>query len=144
MFAMPASLLSLPPEQVDISPIETWENRHTDRNTLITITVPEFTSVCPKTGLPDFGTITIDYVPDEKVIELKAFKYYTLSYRNMGIFYENVINKFMDDIVAAIDPRFIKLTGDFTARGGISTSVSLVHVKPGFDINDLDNLAILG
>lgn len=116
-------LLSIPPESATFAPIETWENAHTDRDYTITIDVPEHTSVCPKTGLPDYGTITIDYIPDELVIELKAFKYYMLSYRNIGIFYENVVNRVRDDIIAAINPKYLKVTGTFTPRGGISTNV---------------------
>jgi 7-cyano-7-deazaguanine reductase len=112
--------------------IEVWENQYADRNYTITIRVPEYTAVCPKTGLPDYGTLTITYVPDQWVIELKAFKYYILTYRNMGIFYENAVNKILDDIVAAIDPRHIEITGDFTPRGGISTSVTVSRTKPGF------------
>lgn len=135
-----SSLVSFKPEDIDMSPIEVWENKYTDRNYVISIQVPEFTSVCPKTGLPDFGTISIDYVPDQLVIELKAFKYYTLCYRNMGIFYENVTNKFLDDIVKAIDPKYIQVASDFGARGGITTSAHVVHVKPGFDVNELDLL----
>ncbi len=140
MTAKTSSMISIPPDEVEMSPIETWENKHSDRHYVISIEVPEFTSVCPKTGLPDFGTLCIDYVPDELVIELKAFKYYTLCYRNMGIFYENVANKFMDDIIEAINPRYLKITGEFYPRGGISTGINIVHVKPGFDVNELAEL----
>ncbi|MDX2084104.1 MAG: preQ(1) synthase [Candidatus Melainabacteria bacterium] len=111
--------------------IDVWENRHPDRRFLITIDVPEFTSVCPKTGLPDFGTLTIRYIPRETCIELKAFKYYLLAYRNHGIFYENVVNKVMEDIVTACNPHFVEVCGDFSARGGIRTQVRLRHVAPG-------------
>jgi 7-cyano-7-deazaguanine reductase len=121
----------------ELPTIEVWENLNAHRNYVISISVPEFTSVCPKTGLPDFGTITLDYVPDEVCVELKAFKYYILGFRNMGIFYENVVNKILDDVVKACNPRYLKVTGDFTARGGIATKVVATHVQPGFDLKQL-------
>jgi 7-cyano-7-deazaguanine reductase len=111
--------------QVDFPPIEVFDNRYPNRDYEIRIDVPEFTSVCPKTGLPDFGTITILYTPDKHCIELKAFKYYTLAYRNHGSFYENVVNRFLDDIVAACKPKRITVTGKFAARGGITTDVTV-------------------
>lgn len=113
--------------------IEIWDNLYPNRTYTISISVPEFTSVCPMTGLPDYGTITVDYVPDKGCIELKAFKYYILAYRNHGIFYENVVNKILDDIVAACNPKYLKVTGDFTPRGGISTAVIALHCQSGFD-----------
>jgi 7-cyano-7-deazaguanine reductase len=121
--------------QPELSPIEVFENLHPNRNYVISISVPEFTSVCPKTGLPDFGTITIDYVPDKTCIELKAFKYYMLGFRNMGMFYENVVNRILDDIVAACNPRYMEVSGDFTARGGISTTVTATHRQDGFEFS---------
>ncbi len=120
-------------KEVEFAPIETWENKNTHRDYTINIQTKEFTSVCPMTGLPDFGTIIVDYIPDEKVIELKAFKYYLLSYRNFGMFYENVVNKILDDIVEAIDPRYVEITGKFTPRGGISTWVKSNYRKEGFE-----------
>jgi 7-cyano-7-deazaguanine reductase len=116
----------------DFPPIEVWENLNAKRDYTISISINEFTSVCPKTGLPDFGTITVDYVPDQVCIELKAFKYYLLGFRNHGIFYENAVNKIMDDVVAACNPRYIKVTGEFTPRGGISTSVVVTHAQNGY------------
>jgi 7-cyano-7-deazaguanine reductase len=109
--------------------IEIWPNQYPGRDFTITIESPEFTSVCPKTGLPDFGVITINYTPDQQCIELKAFKYYLLAYRNHGMFYENVVNKILDDIVAACDPTWIEVLGEFTPRGGISTSVRVERRK---------------
>lgn len=94
------------------------------RDINITIKQPEYTSVCPMTGLPDMGCITIDYVPDEKIIELKSLKFYLLQYRNVGIFYENIANRILDDLVSALVPKKMTVTGDFTSRGGITTSVS--------------------
>lgn len=130
---MSSSLASPDVSLTEFPPIEVWENKYADRNYVISISTPEFTSVCPKTGLPDFGTIEIDYVPDKVCIELKAFKYYLLAYRNHGMFYENVINKILDDIVAACNPRYIDITGDFTPRGGISTSVNVSWRQEGFE-----------
>lgn len=93
------------------------------RDITITINQPEFTSVCPMTGLPDFGTITIDYIPDQKIIELKSLKYYLLQYRNVGIFYEHAINRILDDLVAVLSPKQMEVKGKFSSRGGLSTMV---------------------
>jgi 7-cyano-7-deazaguanine reductase len=98
-----------------------------ERDIDIVIEQPEFTSVCPKTGLPDFGTIAISYRPDQKIIELKSLKYYLLQYRNVGIFYEHVVNHILDDLVAALAPKRMEVTGNFSARGGITTSVTAVY-----------------
>jgi 7-cyano-7-deazaguanine reductase len=105
--------------------LECWPNQFP--NYRITITVPEFTSVCPLTGLPDFGTVTIRYTPREKCLELKAFKMYILAYRNLGIFYENAINRILRDVVAACDPIECEVRGDFTPRGGISSIIEAFH-----------------
>jgi 7-cyano-7-deazaguanine reductase len=109
-------------EEAVFPAIETWPNLHPQREFTICITLPEFTSVCPKTGLPDFGTLVIEYAPQALCIELKAFKYYLLAYRNVGIFYENVVNKVLEDVVVAIQPRWVRVTGTFSARGGINTN----------------------
>ncbi len=122
------------------SVIEVWPNGNVHRDFLIRIETPEFTSVCPKTGLPDFGTILVEYVPDTNCIELKAFKYYLLGYRNRGIFYENAVNQILDDILSVCQPRYIKITGSFTPRGGISTEVVLTHRQEGFDTKRLAGL----
>lgn len=103
--------------------LKTEPNRHPERDSEVKISIPEYTSVCPITGLPDFGTITITYVPDEKIVELKSLKYYVLNYRNAGIFYEYVTNKILDDFVEAVKPRRIEVKGEFSTRGGITTSV---------------------
>ena len=103
--------------------IEIFENIYQDRDYSITMTIPEFTCVCPKTGLPDFGALTLNYSPAKNCIELKSLKEYLLAYRNQGIFHENVVNKLVDDIVAAIDPKELRLIGVFNARGGIQTTV---------------------
>lgn len=90
----------------------------------ITIEQPEYTSVCPMTGLPDFGTIIIRYRPGSKIVELKSLKFYLLQYRNVGIFYEHIVNRILDDLVVTLDPKWMVVTGNFTARGGISTQVT--------------------
>ena len=109
--------------------LETFDNQYPGRDYVIEIVCPEFTSVCPKTGQPDFGTLTITYTPDRKCVELKSLKMYLQSFRNQGIFYENVTNRILDDLVSAFQPRRIKLVAAFTPRGGISTSVTVVHEK---------------
>ena len=103
--------------------LETFPNPRPGRDYEIEIRCPEFTSVCPKTGLPDFGEITINYVPAERCLELKALKYYIVEFRNKGIFYEAVTNQILDDLVAACKPKRMTVTGEFSARGGITTSV---------------------
>lgn len=105
-------------------PLETFPNPQPGRDYEIKIEAPEFTSQCPKTGQPDFGTITIVYVPDQECIELKALKLYLQSYRYMGIFYEALTNKILDDLVESCRPRRMVVTGSFTPRGGITTSVT--------------------
>lgn len=105
------------------TPIETFPNPRPGRDFEIAIDCPEFTSVCPKTGLPDFGAIRITYVPGDRCIELKSLKYYMIEFRNRGIFYEAVTNQILDDLVAACKPKRMTVTGDFSARGGITTSV---------------------
>lgn len=109
--------------------IETFPNPQPGRDYQIDISCPEFTSVCPKTGLPDFGEIRISYVPDARCIELKALKYYLLEFRTKGIFYEAVTNQILDDLVSACQPRKMTVTGDFTPRGGIKTSVTATYEK---------------
>jgi 7-cyano-7-deazaguanine reductase len=110
-------------------PLETFPNPSTGRDYQIAIRCPEFTSVCPKTGLPDFGEIRITYVPDELCLELKALKYYMIDFRNRGIFYEAVTNQILDDLVAACRPRSMTVVGDFSVRGGISTTVTATYER---------------
>jgi len=102
--------------------IETWPNTYPGYE--IEIVLPEFTSVCPKTGLPDFGKLTLRYVPDRSCLELKSLKMYTLEYRNLGIFYENVINRFLRDVVNACNPMRATIVGEFTPRGGIQSKIT--------------------
>lgn len=112
-----------------MSSLETFDNPKPGRPFTITISVPEFTSVCPKTGLPDFGTIQIEYIPDRTCIELKSLKYYMNDFRDRGIFYEAVTNQILDDLVGVCDPLFMRVTGDFNPRGGISTIVTAEHSR---------------
>ncbi|MFH1062791.1 MAG: preQ(1) synthase [Candidatus Omnitrophota bacterium] len=104
--------------------IEVWQNMYADKDYLIQMDVPEFTCICPKTGLPDFAKITIAYTPDKSCLELKSFKLYINAYRDVGIFHEHVVNKILDDLVIACKPRSISVKGEFNLRGGIKTSVS--------------------
>jgi 7-cyano-7-deazaguanine reductase len=104
--------------------LETFANQFPDREYEIEIICPEFTSVCPKTGQPDFGTLTIKYVPNKKCVELKSLKLYLQQFRNEGIFYENVTNSILDDLTTAVEPRRMTLKAAFTPRGGIATNVT--------------------
>jgi 7-cyano-7-deazaguanine reductase len=103
--------------------LETFDNQFPGRDYRIEIRCPEFTSICPKTGQPDFGVLTFTYTPEEKCVELKSLKHYLQQFRNEGIFYENVTNRILDDFVAAVQPRWVKLLAEFSARGGITTNV---------------------
>ncbi len=104
--------------------LEVWKNQYPDRDYTVKIDIPEFTCLCPKTGLPDFANITIRYIPDRWCIELKSLKYYEVSFRNVGIFNEHVVNKILDDFVKACAPKWAEVFGEFNARGGIKTTVS--------------------
>ena len=106
------------------SVLETFDNQFPQRDYEIEIVCPEFTSVCPKTGQPDFGTLTFTYTPGRRCVELKSLKLYLQQFRNEGIFYEHVTNRILDDLVALVEPRRIQLVADFTPRGGISTRVT--------------------
>ena len=109
--------------------LELFENPRSERDYVITIHCPEFTSVCPKTGQPDFGEIKIEYIPDLKCIELKSLKFYMQSYRNQGIFYEALTNDILDDLSGQCKPRWMKVTSRFTPRGGITTEVVAEYTK---------------
>lgn len=112
---------------VALPSIECWPNQFQDYE--IEIEIPEFTSICPKTGLPDFGTITIRYQPNESCVELKSLKQYFLEYRNVGIFYENVINRVLNDFVAACQPVWAEVIGEFTPRGGIRSKAKVRYPR---------------
>ena len=107
--------------------LETFDNENPGRDYTIEIVCPEFTSVCPKTGQPDFGTLTLTYTPEAKCVELKSLKFYLQSFRNEGIFYENVTNRILDDLVAVLDPKSMTLLAEFTPRGGITTAITATH-----------------
>ena len=107
--------------------IETWPNQFPGYE--IEIVIPEFTSVCPKTGQPDFGRLTLRYTPDKQCLELKSLKMYVLAYRNLGIFYENVVNRFLRDVVAATRPVSATVTGEFTPRGGLHSKVTATWTR---------------
>ncbi len=107
-----------------IAKIDTFENVYPGKDYRIDFTIPEFTAVCPKTGLPDFGIIEIQYTPHLHCVELKSLKEYILAFRNLGIFHENVVNKILEDLVASIQPTYLRVRGDFNPRGGIKTIVT--------------------
>jgi 7-cyano-7-deazaguanine reductase len=107
--------------------LETFPNQYPDREYTIEIRCPEFTSLCPKTGQPDFGTLTITYVPAQKCVELKSLKLYLQQFRNEGIYYEHVTNRILDDLVAVLKPRRMTLVAAFTPRGGITTTVTATY-----------------
>ena len=109
----------------DLPALETWPNQF--KGYRITVEMPEFTSVCPKTGLPDFGKLTLEYEPNELCIELKSLKHYILAYRNLGIFYENVVNRVLRDVVDAIQPVWACVEGEFTPRGGLQSAVRATY-----------------
>jgi 7-cyano-7-deazaguanine reductase len=104
--------------------IDVWKNQYPDKVYTIMLDIPEFTCICPKTGLPDFADIKIEYSPDRYCIELKSFKMHTIFYRNIGIFHEHAVNKILEDFVAACRPRWARITGVFNPRGGITTTVT--------------------
>jgi 7-cyano-7-deazaguanine reductase len=109
--------------------LETFPNHHAGRRYTVTLRSEEFTCVCPATGQPDFATITIKYIPDQRILESKSLKLYLWSFRNEGVFHEHVTNTILDDMVAALDPLWIEVAGDFRVRGGISISVVASHEK---------------
>jgi 7-cyano-7-deazaguanine reductase len=113
--------------EIQSNVLETFENPYPDRDYTIDSVCPEFTSMCPKTGQPDFGTLTISYVPNQKCFELKSLKLYLHQYRNHGAFYERVTNQILDDLVTVTQPRQMSITAEFTARGGIRTTVTVKY-----------------
>jgi len=109
--------------------IEVWLNQYPDKVYTINIDIPEFTCICPKTGLPDFATIVIEYSPQKYCIELKSLKMYTIFFRDIGIFHEHLVNKMMDDLVTAVKPRRMKIRAVFNPRGGITTTITREYKK---------------
>lgn len=113
--------------------LEIFDNPKPDRPYMISHVYPEFTSVCPKTGLPDFGKITVNYIPNEKCIELKSLKYYFMEFRNKGIFYEAVTNQILDDLVESCDPIQMEIISEWTPRGGMNSTIKAVYIKDGYE-----------
>lgn len=112
--------------------LETFDNPRPERDYSIRIRIPEFTCLCPKTGQPDFATLHIEYVPDIRCVELKSLKLYVWSFRDQGAFHEDVTNQMLDDLVAATQPRFMRLTAEFNVRGGVYTNVVAEHRAQGW------------
>ena len=125
------------PDIIDFAQLDPIDYHYAgQRDVDIVIRQPEFTSVCPMTGLPDFGRITIKYRPDQKIVELKSLKYYLMQYRNVGIYYEHVVNRILEDLVKVLNPKSMEVVGDFTSRGGIDTTVRAAfgEIKSGSPI----------
>lgn len=110
--------------------LELFDNPYPNRDYKITHVAPEFTSLCPKTGQPDYGTLTFEIIPDKTCVELKSLKLYLQAFRQEGIFYERVTNRILDDLVGVLKPRYMKLTAEFTPRGGLHSIVEVEHVSP--------------
>jgi 7-cyano-7-deazaguanine reductase len=123
-----------------LSLLETFENNYPNRDYTVTHIAPEFTSLCPKTGQPDFATITLEYIPDKLCVELKSLKFYLNSYRNEGIFFESVTNKILDDLVEVTQPRYMKITAEFNTRGGISSVIEAEYHNDDFYEDEEDDL----
>jgi 7-cyano-7-deazaguanine reductase len=115
------------PEKIKL--LETFDNSYPGRDYLIIHKTNEFTSICPRTGQPDFGVITITYIANKKCVELKSLKYYLQAYRNEGIFYENVTNKILDDLVTTLKPKWMEIKGEFSVRGGLQSTVMAEYGK---------------
>jgi 7-cyano-7-deazaguanine reductase len=123
----------LTPQQIETPStiLDTFDNPRPGRDYTIQFIFPEFTSMCPVTGQPDFATITLTYVPDQRCVEMKSLKLYYLAFRNKGIFYEGVVNQILDDLVAALKPRQMTVIGDFAVRGGTKGIITATHVARG-------------
>ena len=120
--------------------LETFVNEFQDRDYVIKHVAPEFTSLCPKTGQPDFATMTLEYIPDETCVELKSLKIYYNSYRNDGVFYESLTNKILDDLVEATQPRWLQVTADFNVRGGISSRITAEYISDEYyEVEDFED-----
>lgn len=113
--------------------LEVFPNPKSSRDYTIRIETPEFTCLCPKTGQPDFATLLLEYIPDQRCVELKSWKLYLWSYRDQGGFHEDLSNRILDDLVAALDPRFMRLTAEFNVRGGVYTTVVVEHRAEGWN-----------
>lgn len=123
--------------------LESFSNKHEDGDYLVTLRCPEFTSLCPKTGQPDYAEIRINYIPDKRLVESKSMKLYLFSFRNHGDFHEDVCNIIMKDLIALLDPKYIEVAGLFNPRGGIAIHPLAVHAKAGAGYEDMAKSAIL-
>ncbi|HEX3630310.1 MAG TPA: preQ(1) synthase [Candidatus Dormibacteraeota bacterium] len=119
------------------STLEAVENDNPDRNYEIDFTIPEFTCLCPRSNFPDFATIRIKYVPDQKLVELKSLKLYINKFRDQEMFHETAVNRILDDLVSILSPRYLEVVGDFNVRGNIKSIITARHVQPGFSPNGL-------
>ncbi len=130
--------MSAAPEPQEPSPqlLDTVPNPQSDRDYVLHIRIPEFTCLCPCTGQPDFAELELVYVPDALCVEFKSLKFYTWSYRNHGFFHEAVTNRFLNDLAAVLQPRFMRLTAHFNVRGGLYTTITAEHRKPGWQAAD--------
>lgn len=113
--------------------LEFFDNPYPNRDYLVTHVCPEFTSLCPKTGQPDYGTMTFEFIPKDLCVELKSLKFYLQAYRNEGVFYERLTNQIVDDIAGAMKPKYLKLTAEFTPRGGLHSKIVVEYFDPEFD-----------
>jgi len=120
--------------------LETFDNPNPERDYTIRIDTPEFTCLCPMTGQPDFANMTLEYIPDQKCVELKSFKLYIWSYRDEGAFHEAVTNQILDDLASATAPKFMRLTAEFNVRGGVYTTVVAEHRAEGWQAPEIVNL----
>lgn len=123
-------------QSATFKPLETFANPAGKRDYTIRMTIPEFTCLCPKTGQPDFATLEIEYIPDALCVELKSLKLYIWSYRDQGVFHEAVTNRILDDLVACLQPRYLRITARFNVRGGIYTNIVAEYRQPGWQAPD--------
>jgi 7-cyano-7-deazaguanine reductase len=119
--------------EIEHNELEPWPNPRADRDYVIHLEIPEFTCLCPRSGYPDFATMVIDYVPDASVVELKSLKLYINTYRNRGISHEGATNDILDDLVRVLNPRWMRVVGEFNVRGNIKTTIYTEHAQPQYD-----------
>ena len=131
------------PTEYDPGILETFDNKHPDNEYLVTFTCPEFTSLCPKTGQPDFAKIIINYIPRQKMVESKSLKLYLFSFRNHGDFHEDCVNIIMKDLIRLMDPKYIEVTGLFTPRGGISIHPYANYGRPGTKYEEMASYRLM-
>lgn len=120
-------------EEIEASQLEAWPNSNPERDYVAHMEMPEFTCLCPRSGFPDFATIILDYVPDQSVVELKSLKLYINKFRNTHISHEAVTNQILDDLVALLNPRWMRVVADFTVRGNIKTIIFAEHAQPDYN-----------